>query len=229
VEVDAETDDSSVVLALAHGETLTGTIEIEGDKAKPATREKLSVRLKPEIQIGENKGGDVDDSGAFHIDGVLPGKLRLSVMPLPENAFVKSIKVGAAEVQDGLVDLSRGVASAEIHITLSRNGGRIEGRILGQDGQPFASAALVILEESTDTVDEKGMKPIEPGEKFSYSGLHPGKYRIMAFDVGQLMGGLDEGDAMKALLAHAEEIEIDEGDRIARDIKIMAAENAGAK
>ena len=104
VEVEAETDETSVVLALAHGETLAGTIEVEGDAPKPPVREKLSVRLNPEIQFGENKGAEVGDNGAFHIDGVFPGKLSVSVMPLPENAYVKSIKAGAAGAQDGMVD-----------------------------------------------------------------------------------------------------------------------------
>ncbi len=223
-EVDAETDESSVVLALAHGEKLSGTVEIEEDMSKPATREKLGIRLSPEIQLGANKGADVDDSGVFHIDGVFPGKVRVTVMPLPENAYVKAIKAGAAEAQDGMVDLSHGVAGAAIHITLSRNGGRVEGRVLGDDGQPFAGASIVLLEESADPLDEKGIKPTEPGEKFSYSGLHPGKYRIMALDPGQFMGSHDGPDALRALLAHAEEIEIHEGDRISKDIKIGATQ-----
>jgi hypothetical protein len=150
-------------------------------------------------------------------------------MPLPENAYVKSIKAGAAETQDGMVDLSHGVAGAAIHITLSRNGAQVEGRVLGEDGQAFAGASLVVLEESMDTLDDKGVKPLEEGEKFSYSGLHPGKYRIMALDPGQFMGRLDSLGAMKALLARAEEIEIREGDRITKAIKIMPAESASAK
>ena len=121
------------------------------------------------------------------------------------------------------------MAGAQILITLSRNGGRVEGRVLGEEGQPFVGASLVVLEESADTLDEKGIKPLEPGDKFSYSGLHPGKYRIMALDPGQFMGGRDGPDALKALLSHAEEIEIHEGDRITKDIKIVASENASAK
>ena len=221
IEVDAETDENSVVLALAHGETLSGTIEMEGKAPTSAIKEKLSIRLIPEIQFGENKGADVDDNGAFHIDGVFPGKLRVTVMPMPENAYIKSIKAGAAEVQDGLVDLSHGIAGAEIHITLSRNGGRVEGRVLGEDGQPFGGSALVMLQESADTLDAKGMKPTESGDKFSYSGLHPGKYRIMALDSAPFM---DESDVLKALLAHAEEIEIHEGDRMSKDIKVSATQ-----
>jgi len=81
----------------------------------------------------------------------------------------------------------------------------------------------------TDAVDDKGVKMLESGEKFSYAGLHPGKYRIMAVEPGQFMGGLQAPEALKALLAHAEEIEIHEGDRIAKDLKIIAAESASAK
>jgi hypothetical protein len=227
VEADAQTDETSVVLVLAHGETLSGTVEIEGEAPKSAAREKLRVRATPELS--ESKGADVDDSGAFHIDGVFPGNVRLSVMPMPENAYVKSIKAGAAEAQEGSVDLSRGVAGAQILITLNRNGGRVEGKVLSEDGQPFTSAALVVLAESTDPFDERGFKSMDASDKFSYSGLHPGKYRIMAVGQAELMGRQDRLDALKALLAHAEEIEIHEGDRITRDIKITTAESASAK
>jgi hypothetical protein len=229
VEMEAETDESNVVLALDHGEPLSGTVEIEGDAPKPPVREKLGVRLSPEVQFGESKGADVDEGGAFHIDGVFPGKLRVTVTPLPENAYVKSIRTGTAEAQDGLLDLSSGLAGAQIHITVSRNGARVEGRVLGQDGQPFAGPALVVMGQSADQPDDKGIQPTEAGDKFSYSGLPPGKYRIMALDPEQFMGGQDFPETLKSLLAHAGEIELHEGDRITKDITIMPAGNADAK
>jgi hypothetical protein len=222
-ELEVENDDNSIVLALVRAETLSGTVEIEGDAPKSPVREKLGVRLSPEIQFGENKGADVGEDGTFHIDRVFPGKLRMIVMPLPENAYVKSIKAGSAEAQDGLVDLSHGVAGSQIHITLSRNGGRVEGRVLGEDGQPFTGPSMVILTESDDPLDEKGFQAAEAGEKFSYSGLRPGKYRFMALEPSHMMmSSQAKPDALKALLAHAEEIEIHEGDRISKDIKISA-------
>jgi hypothetical protein len=229
VEVNPETgDETGVTLALVQGEMLSGKVEIEGATSKLA--EKLTIRLTGESDFGEPKRAETDESGNFHIDQVFPEKFRVAVMPLPENAYIKSVRIGSAEVHDGLLDLSHGVAGAALNITLSRNAGRIEGSVVDGEGKPSATPfALVILAASGADIDDSNIRPTQAGDKFSYSGLRPGKYRLVALDPRQLMGARDSPDTLKALVASAPEFEIHENDRLTKDVKMLSPEDSGAK
>jgi hypothetical protein len=234
VEVDAgAVPGAGVNLTLVHGETVPGTLVIEGDPPKPAPEEKLIVLLDsdsnpPQSPFGEGmnpKGAEVGKDGAFRVEQVFPGKLSVRVEPLPENAFIKSVKLNGTEAPDEVLDLSRGVNGAVISVTLSRNGGRIEGKVLDADNNVFVAIA-----QSADDLDYRSLTPAEPGAKFHFSGLRPGKYRIIAVGATQFSGLYQhDSQALKALFPAAPEIEIHEGDRIETDVKLTASEKQGAK
>lgn len=232
VDVHVESgDETGVILALAPGDSVSGTLEIEGDTAKSARAEKLTVRLETDSQRGNSDGrskpADVGDNGAFRVEQIFPGKFRVRVAPMPENAYIKSVKLGGIEAPDGLLDLSRGVSGAGIHITLSRNGGQVEGTVVGEDGAPVrGSLALVALAATADDIDGQNFKPVRAGEKFRFTGLRPGKYRVVAIDVRQFSGDLA---SIRTRFPNAPEIEVHEGDRIAKDVKTLPMEDAGGK
>ena len=224
-------DKSGVTLTLTTGEALIGTVEIAGDPATIAPTEKFTVRLEslsiPDGFDDAAKGGEVDRDGAFRIERVFPEKFRIRVLPMPENGFVKSVKVDIVETKDDVLDLSRGVGGARIKVTVSRNGGQVEGTVLGDDGEPLhIPFAFVVLAATPDEIDGGSLKPVEAGAKFNYNGLRPGKYRLIGIDPRQWGSDVD---VVKAMFPKAPEIEIREGDRITKDVRITAAENADAK
>jgi hypothetical protein len=233
VEVQLDNADyTGVNLALMPGETLTGIIKIEGDSPTAAPPEKMTVRLDP-AEDGRGFGREqpqtnhVSRDGTFQIDQIFPEKLRLRVLSLPENAYVKSVKLDAAEVRDADLDFSQGVNGAKLKITVSRNGGQLSVNVLGEDGHPLRrSLALVCLAETVSDLIPNHLRPVENGAKFTFTGLRPGKYRLFAIDPRQ------PGDwqaAMKAFFPKAPEIEIREGDHIERDVKVLTTEAADAK
>ena len=231
VEVRPESaDETGVKLALVPGEAVTGTLVIEGDPADSAPKEKLTVRLEPDRMSGmpyngPSKGAEVGEHGAFRLEQVFPGRLRVLVLPLPANAFIKSVRLGDAEASDEWLDLSRGVSGASIQVTLSRNGGQVVGKVLGDDGEPLhGSQTYVILSASPEDFGPQNVRPVDAESKFKFTGLHPGKYRLIVLDPRQ--GSMDIRSGMKALFAKAPEIEIHEGDRIVKDVKVMEGPNA---
>jgi hypothetical protein len=143
---------------------------------------------------------------------------------MPENAFIKSVKLEGNESPDGLLDLSRGVKGANVRVTLSRNGGRVEGSVLDAEGEPripLAHVNILASADDTDRIDRESARIVAAGEKFSFSGLRPGRYRLIATDARQSPVSVQE---LKALFPKAPEIEIREGDRVARDVKVMSVE-----
>lgn len=219
---------NGVNLALVRGEAIAGTLRIEGDPPRIGPQEKLTVRLVSDILdtvCPDPKKAEIGPDGAFRIDEVFPERHSVEISPMPENAFIKSVKVNGAAAQDGIVDLSQGVNGDSVEITLSRNGGRVEGRVPDAE-----AAAFVALVQTVDEFRYNRLTRVEPGAKFSFTGLRPGKYRLLVVDPQQFTGASSrDSELVKASFTAAPEIGIHEGDRIEKDVTPMKPEKPDAK
>ncbi len=216
VNVPPETTNvDGINLRLVAGEEVSGTVEIEGKDANAGAKEKRSVELEqlvPRNYVAV-KGGEVDREGAFQIAPVYPGAFRVRVTPLSENAYIKSVQVNGGAPGGDVIDLSRGVAGSKLKIIIGRNGGQIDGTL--------SAAATVILAESPD--DSRHIMYVAAGKQYRFTGLHPGKYRLMATAKPDL-----EPERLQGLFEEAPEIDVHEGDRIVKDVRIPAQEKPGA-
>ena len=219
-------DVTNVSLVLAPGGELTENWRWRAFRPK----EKLSVGLET-MGSGENPpAAQVDSNGVFRVAGILPGSYRVNVTPLPENAYLKSVRLDGVEAPDGELDLSRAAQGSSLKILVSPNGGQIEGKLLDKDGEPLgAMPAMVILAADPREIDlERSLKTTEDGT-YRFQGIRPGKYRLLAFDADQFGWGPDSLEMVKKLAASAEEIEIKEGDRKVKGLKLLVKEDADAK
>ena len=218
-------DVTNVSLVLAPGGELTGKLEMAGS---PGT-EKLSVGLEPKQPgyFGEPPPSvEVDQSGAFRIANIAPGAYRVKVTPMAENGYLKSVRLDGAEAPDGELDLWHAVQGSSLKIAVSRNGGQVSGKLLDKDGEPLgAMPVMVLLVTDPKEIDfERSLKMVEDGT-YRFQGLRPGKYRLLAFDEW----GPEFMETVKKLAPSTEEIEIKEGDRKVKDLKLLAKEDADAK
>jgi hypothetical protein len=220
-------NETGIVLALALGETLSGIVEIAGGSVKSAGLDKLNVQLPrvESISGGELLSGLVDPEGRFRIGDVFPGRFEIRVLPLPETAYLKSIRVDNSDVSDGIIDFSRGVNQANLRITISLAGATLEGRVVGSDGKANSNRCLVFLGTTPDKIDEH-FKSSGPDGVFRFTGLRPGKYRLIAIDPRLAMAG---SETLKQLFDAAPEFEIHERDRIRRDAEIALPRTGNAK
>jgi hypothetical protein len=226
VEIPLETsDETNLSLKLTPGEEVSGTLEIEGHPAPAVLAQKRMVRLdalEPLIDAPQN-GGEVSRDGTFQIAPVYPYKFHLHVDPLPENAFLKSVRLDGAEIVGAAVDLSRGVAGSNLKILIGLNGGQVEGTVAIAPGSK-ASGAIVILAATPDDIGRNINVGVEVGKKYRFTSLRPGKYRLIVTD-SEL--GLEE-ENIPAMFSKAPEIEVHEGDRIIKDVTIPAEERPHA-
>jgi protocatechuate 3,4-dioxygenase beta subunit len=217
----------SIQLTMQQAEDIAGTLEITGG-AKPG--EKFTVALDPVDGFygngPETAEGDAGKDGAFHIPNVPLGRLKVRVDPLPENAFVRSVALDGVAAKDSTIDLSHGVKGSRLKITVSRNGAQISGRVLGRDGEPLVSPlGMVMLWKDSDQTQPEPQRA--SAAKYTLNALAPGKYRLLAIDgleASEFFMGGDDDAMMKALKDAAEEIEVKEGDRIAKDLKVIGKE-----
>jgi protocatechuate 3,4-dioxygenase beta subunit len=220
----AGTDEANVQLVLGPPPELSGTVEFSGEP--PA--EKRTVRL--EAMGGypwglEMSGGEVDQKGAFRIAGVPPGKFRVQVEPLPDNAYMKSVVLDGGAVEDGVLDFSHGVKGNRLKISVSLNGGQVSGRVLDKDGEPVTGPMIMVfLATDVKQIQKEENTSRAVDGKYSFKAIRPGKYHIAALDVLQqasLFDGGNEDEFMKSFFAAGEEIEIKEGARIEKDLKVI--------
>ena len=228
---------ANVELVLLPPLELSGSLKMEGEAAGAAAP-KRTVRLEPMGYSMGNvaaTGGEVDGNGAFRIGNIAPGKYRVKVQPLAENAYIKALEIDGVAAAKGIADLSQAARGASAKVTLGSNGARISGRVLDSNSEPIENSMLMIfLTSDPDDIPFSGGVPEHAGPdgKYILKGVAPGKYRLFAVDPFQISGaaGADGGlDIFKKLFDRGEEIEIKEGDRIVKDLKSVSLEDADAK
>jgi len=225
--IDTRLDSADAVnlqLILAPGEDLNGTVEFVGDATPSTPAGKISVRLATadnSFYVQDSLSGDVAKDGGFRISNVPPGKYHAVVEPMPENGYLKSVVVDGTASPDDTLDLSHGARGSRVKITVSRNGGRLSGRVLDKNGEPVASSmVMVFLAKDVKQLQDGDMTRVSEA-KYEIKAIRPGKYHLIAVDALQLAASAqasDEEAMLKKLFDLAEEIEIKEGDRITKDL-----------
>ena len=222
-----ESDVTNVELHLMPGEDLSGSLRIAGEAPGRKFAVKLALAERGAPGTSAITTAEVDKDGAFHLAGILPGRYRLEVQPMPEGAFLASVMLDGRTVDDTGFDFSRGGSGARLQIAISRNAGEISGSVLDQNGAPLASplAAVLVWKNAAQVKPEFNMLA---GGRYDLKGLRPGKYRILAvdaYDFTSLADAKDQDEFAKALRAAAEEIEVAEGGRVMKDLRAAAKED----
>jgi len=223
-------DQTNIQLSLSGGGEVSGTLQLAG-----LPEAKRSVRLQPaeasNYWVSLPAPAAVDSEGAFKMLNVSPGRYRVVVEPLPENGYVKSVQLDGAAATDGVVDLSRGAHGSRLKLVASTGAGQISGRVLDKDGQPIAnSMAFAFLMADAKTVGEESTIRVSSDGSFEKKGIRPGKYRIFALDLFHYIGTRSaQANDFTEPFGRGEEIEVKEGDRIVKDLKVLEKEEAHDK
>ena len=185
-------------------------------------------RSAARVRRAFTKDGHVASDGSFVFGGLVPGTFRLTVDPLPENAYVKSVLLGGIETLDRDLDLSKGVHAATLKVTVSRHGGQVSGTISGPDGRRIMSRRLLVILAEDANIFATWRSVLSSDLTFMIPGIRPGKYRLFAVDPLQF-DGLSSYEPMKEIAARADAVEIKEGDRTRKDLRLSGRDAALAK
>lgn len=217
-------------LALAPAEDLTGSVRFEGEPAGTQL-EGLTVRLDAAATAGaagrESGPAKAGKDGAFRISAVPPGRYRVRVEPMPENGYVKFVRLDGAAAPGGVLDLTRG-AGGSVGIVISRNGAQVSGAVKTRDENPASETdGTVYLFQDPEHIRPENLGKITAEGTYVFKGVRPGRYRLVAAEPLFLAGAGSEGP--KELAARAEQIEVKEGDRLTKDLTLITTEDADAK
>src|SRR5579863_244548 len=187
----ADVDD--LVLSLAPGAEITGTISTEGPVPPPQPQQPQQpgtppgFNARPSVVITMDNGASraqTNDDGTFAIHNIIPGVYRVQVQPLPPGTYIKSIRFGSLDLLKTPLDLTSG-SGGTLNVVLSPNAGDISGIVHGTDGMPAVSVLVslwtpgVPAEEITDFTRTA---QTDANGQFKFASLPPGDYRIAAWE-----------------------------------------------
>lgn len=227
-EAHLKLEDSDVLdlqLPLRPAGELVGTLEAPGRSQGTGKLTVHLVNAEQRFSFGsgnDQASGEVERDGTFRITNVWPGKFHALVEPLPDTAYLKSVEVDGSAVADGVIEIGAGGRSPKLKILLGLDGATISGKVTDNDGDAMTGVVSVYLLPDHKKVHEaRGM---EPGGKFRFTGIRPGKYRLAALGVERFYGNFENAEernaAIQSLMEAGEEIEVLPGAKVVKDLKI---------
>jgi protocatechuate 3,4-dioxygenase beta subunit/5-hydroxyisourate hydrolase-like protein (transthyretin family) len=228
-DVDVGSSDvDGLVLSVNTGVSIPGRITWEG---KPSLgKDEGSVALRS-VQRGLGSGetpARIEEGWQFTLKEVPDGTFRVQVNGLSEDCYIKEVKFGDTVLPD--VELRVKGASANLEITVSSRGARVQGQVLNQDNLPVVGAWVAIIPEEEK---RKVLRLYKSGltdqyGHFEIRGLAPGKYKVFSWEGVEKLAWEDP-DFLQDYEDKGQAIELLDGDRKSLELNSLSAKDAQTK
>lgn len=222
-----EADIDNIVLEFSPPAELKGRLSVEG-RVLPATADP-QINLEPTgISMGWGGGGPVKADGSFTISNVIPARYHVRAFGLPEDYYIKYVRLGDKNVLESGLDFTSG-ASGALEVVVSSNGGQIEGVVLNAEEQAATGARVVLVPDEPRRAESRFYREASTDQygRFTIKGIAPGGYKLFAWeDVED--GAYENPDFVKPFEALGEPKSIREGSRESAQLKLIPAQTAKA-
>jgi len=143
------------------------------------------------------------------------------VPPLLQNAYVKSIRFGERDVlKDGLSVPEQSRDS--LVITIGRNAGSLEERVLNTAQKPVGAATVVLIPENNlrFQINHKVITTDIDG-RFQLNGIAPGDYKLFAWEQAE-RGSWQDPEFVGKYESQGKTIHVDEGSKLSIEVNSIA-------
>jgi len=184
---------------------LAGQIRIEGQTT--ARLSQIRVDLEPKSRSAAERDHPVRQDGSFTFRNLEPDIYEV-VLTAPDDLYQKTVRMGDREVSQAGIDLTAG-AAGKLLIVLSANGGEIEGAVENDDGQPAASAQVIMV--PADAQRPKMFAKFADTSlsgRFRMRGIAPGDYKLYAWDHVDTNAALYDPDFLRPYESLAQSVQI---------------------
>jgi hypothetical protein len=201
---------------------LTGYVELEGHAPVPIEKGRTqTLKLLPLGAIGRTWPTPIETDDSFKWASISPGKYHLIGEDLPQGFYVKSARIGTAELQDGILDLRNIDATALMNIQLGANGAEISGVVRDMKGSAPGAQVTLFFDDGYG-FDVAATTSAGVDGRFLLQGIAPGKYKLVAVDpISSAAEWSADGLALHAPVI--EDVEVQESDKIIRDLKLITS------
>jgi hypothetical protein len=166
----------NVAVSLRPAPAIAGSFKLEDGSPMTGFKQPPTLWLQAEGAVAFFRPQSNPD-GTFQFTGISPELLRLQVSGLPDNNYVKEVRLGGQELKGRELDLTSG-NGGEMEIVLSPNGAEVTGTVRDGDGKAVAGAIVQIVDK--DGPSDKTANSDQNGS-FDLKGLAPGEYQVFAW------------------------------------------------
>ena len=219
------TDIENVLLNMDTGFTLAGRVTVEGRAGIEGDPALANVRVQlqsdPNIPPLQIPTATLEGNGTFSIAGITPGNYRLSVSGLPRNTYVRSARLGGADMLNGGLPLDRDPRGT-LEVVLGTTPGTVEVMVTDDKLTPAAGVTVVLIPEASQqkrydvyrnaTSDSSGRVRLE--------GIVPGDYRVYAWEEVETNAWTD-ADFMRNFENRGTGVRIGDGGRATADVRVI--------
>ena len=186
VSVDGR-NQSNLVLTLQPGMSISGRLVFEGALTQPdLSRARVTASPVsmpgPDREIGTSVAGRVDNTGRFTLNGVVPGRYRITGSAGGEGWSLSSSIVSGQDTLDFPVEVKPNENVSNAVLTFSDKQTEISGAIVDAQGQPAPDYTIIVYPADREfwTSWSRRIRTQRPGTdgRFTFGNLPPGDYRI---------------------------------------------------
>jgi protocatechuate 3,4-dioxygenase beta subunit len=180
----AEKDLENVSIVAGPEFKLSGRFVMEdGSRTYPRI---ANITRDPEV-VGMARGGSTFNppaaaDGSFTVDGVLAGDFRITLQRVPPDGYIKSIRLGNADVLNDGLHIS-GPPQGLLEIVIGANAGKIEGSVVDARQQALPNRTVVLVPDLRlrQRVDLYKVVSTDNMGRFRIQGVTPGEYKLFAW------------------------------------------------
>lgn len=219
------TNIDGVSLVALSGADVNGHVVVENKATTPSVGINVQLNSKESTYMFGNAGAQVKENWSFTLRPVFPGKHTVNVYGMQDNFYVKSMKLGDTDVNDGELDFSEGVTPGELVITISPAAGQMDGTVHNDEGQPAGGATTVLIPSA---LEKRGVERLyrivttDQNGNFSMKGITPGEYKLFAWaqiEWGQYM----DPDFLKPYESKGETVKLEENGKETKQLTVIPA------
>ena len=148
---------------------------------------RATLQRDPDI-LGMPNGGPTfspppSEDGAFALEGVGIGDFAVSIRGLPPGAYLKSMRMGIADVLAGGLHVF-GAPKDPLEIVIGAEGGSLAGRVVSAAQEPLVNRTVVVVPAPTlrERADLFKSDSTDGSGRFRIQGLAPGEYKVFAWE-----------------------------------------------
>jgi hypothetical protein len=148
-------------------------------------------------------------------------RYRVNLLNLPEDYYLKSALVSGHEVQpDNLVVNGR---RGDLELVLSPAGGRIDGTLLDLNDQPTRGSVMLVPDLPDPGPPELFRRKSAGSDgKFTFRGVPPGSYRLLAMESPELDDQVNDPDFARKVVGRGDSISVAESGKYTVQIRLSS-------
>lgn len=176
----SDSDVNAVLLVGKPPVAVSGTVAVEGSQP---VKLGMQVFVFSARRVGPPANARVEADGKFVLAAIPPLVCQLQIENVPAGNYVKSIRFGDLEVDNGEIDLTD-KTSASLSIVLGADGGEVDGTVQTAGGQPAPSAlvTLAAAEQYDGRTDLFKRAVTDARGNFQIKDVAPGEYKVFAWE-----------------------------------------------